>query len=270
MTENSFAKKAQRRLRMSLSSKKSPFKPIQRKTPVLYTMGKVASSSLTAGFNRAGLPCHHIHNLNLEVLLALAKPSIDAGCLPLKHVSQSMAHKQDYREHPEQFLFISLARDPIARNISAFFQNLYISEQKSGEKSDVNTLLKEFNSAYPHTLPLLWFDKQFREHLDIDIYQHDFDKHKKYLYLPTKNTLLFRIDCPRSDKEKILSKLFKRSIFIPKINVGARKDYSERYKAFKANAKFDEKFLNQTYNSDYCRYFWTEQERAEMRDSWAA
>lgn len=255
---------------MNPPSKQSPPGAAQIKTPVVFSMGKVASTALNAAFSNAGLPSHHIHNLDTATLLNLAMPDMEAGRLPLKHISQSMAYKSEYREHPERFLFISLVRDPVARNISAFFQNLYISEEKAGVETDVEALFERFQSTYAHSLPLFWFDQQFYKHLGINIYDHAFDKENKCQYLPKKNTLLLRVDCPRADKEKLLTEIFKLPIHIPDANVGERKNYSDRYKAFKAHARFDDGFLGQIYDSPFCRHFWTDQERDEMRAKWAS
>ncbi|GEM_PF-1879469 len=240
-----------------------------QKTPVLFTMGKVASSSLTMAFRNADIPSHHIHNLNPQTLQKIAEPDTKAGHAPVKHVSQSLSHRREYIDHPERFLFISLVRDPVARNISAFFQNLHLAEKETGVENDIEVLFERFLKTYPHRLPLRWFDHQFQKYLNVDIYKHAFNKTKKFRYLPQKNTLLMRIDCPRADKEQLLSDIFNTPIAVPDANVGDQKDYSERYIAFKNHARFEDAFLARIYNSPFCRHFWTNQERREMRKRWS-
>lgn len=261
-----FLSKFSSRLGLLKNSRKSPFRSNSSKTPVLYTMGKVASSALTEALGRSGIPAHQIHNLDTPTLLKLAKRDMDAGRLPLRHICQSMTYRTEYRRHPERFLFISVVRDPIARNMSAFFQNLGISETNGA--SETADLFETFKTTYPHNLPLVWFDRQFEDALGIDVFQTPFDSTKKYLYMPDQNTLLLRVDCPRTTKEQLLSEIFQRPIYIPKVNVGDKKGYSARYKAFKSHAHFDEPLLDQIYNSKFCRHFWSEQERTEMREMW--
>lgn len=240
-----------------------------QKTPVLFTMGKVASSALTEAFRNAGIASHHIHNLNPETLQNMGAPNAKSGHVPIKHISQSLSHRTEYIAHPERFLFISLVRDPVARNISAFFQNLHLSEKETGVESNIDVLFEHFLETYPHRLPLRWFDHQFQEYLDIDIYKYSFNTAKKYCYLPKRNTLLLRIDCPRADKEQLLTDIFDTPISVPDVNVGEQKPYSERYRAFKNRARFEKPFLARIYNSPFCRHFWTNQERREMRSLWA-
>ncbi len=242
---------------------------LAQKIPVLFTMGKVASSALTQAFHNADIASHHIHNLNPKTLKKLGEPNAASGVAPIKHVSQSLSHRTEYIEHPERFLFISLVRDPVARNISAFFQNLHLSEKESGIEKNIDVLFKRFVETYPHRLPLRWFDHQFQKYLGVDIYKHSFNKPKKFRSLPKQNTLLLRIDCPRADKEQLLSEIFNVPISVPDANVGEQKDYSERYIAFKNRARFEERFLAHIYNSPFCRHFWTNQERKEMRSHWS-
>lgn len=229
-------------------------------------MGKVASSALTQALNRADLRAHQIHNLDTESLLQLAKTNLDAGSLPLRHVSQAMAYRNEYQQHPERFLFISVVRDPIARNMSAFFQNL--AKTENNDVTDNAALFERFVTTYYHALPLVWFDRQFDDNLGIDVFKKPFDRVQRYSYLRSQNTLLFRIDCPRTTQEKLLSDVYHRPIHIFEANVGDKKAYSARYKAFKAHAHFDAALLDQIYDSKFCRHFWTDQEREDLRKKW--
>lgn len=106
---------------------------------VVYTMGKVASSSISQAL-RARLPrrrVFHVHSLIREELeateaLHLAGAIAHSG-MPLERVYrkasvwtwQYVADVIAEREYEEKKTdFITAVRDPVARNISAFFQNI--------------------------------------------------------------------------------------------------------------------------------------------------
>ena len=239
-------------------------------TPVVYTMGKVASTSVTTALEAAGLHSHQIHHLDKKILIALAKPFIENSDLPKRHISQAMAYRRDYLSRRENFIFISLVRDPIARNLSAFFENLDAKPEKISEEPDADVLFAHFMKDYPHAIPLTWFDREFGDQLGIDVFSTPFDTGRKYLYLKNRKTLLMRADCPDDLKSRILSDVFDRKIKVGQKNDGADKDYADRYAGVKKRTRFSAEFVNQIYDSKFCRHFWTTAEIGQMKRRWTS
>lgn len=237
-------------------------------TPVLYTMGKVASTSLTRGIESTGMRCHQIHNLNDKTLIALAKRSTDRNQMPYLFVTQAMANKKDYMEHPEDYLFISLVRDPLERNISAFFETYRFLNGVTPTIDDAQALFDKFVSEYNHNLPLNWFDNEIKTYIGLDVFKVAFPKDKKYSYFPDSRFLLFRLDCRDETKQAVLTEMLGEDIPIKRENDGARKDYADAYQKVKSLAKFPTEFLDIMYESRFARHFWTDEERMKMRAKW--
>jgi len=71
---------------------------------------------------------------------------------------------------------ISLTREPVGRNVSAFFENF---ERDTGTRYgkhhfSMMELWKLFLENYDHEIPLVWFDKHIAEVFDIDVFATPF------------------------------------------------------------------------------------------------
>src|SRR5690242_7639081 len=100
-----------------------PPEPLLR-APVVYTMGKVASSSVVDAIKRAGRPVYHIHSLRNDRLRKLAHFRLDRDEFPDPWVCEAMAWKERLFRRTDRCFYITLVREPIGRNVSGFFQNL--------------------------------------------------------------------------------------------------------------------------------------------------
>lgn len=236
--------------------------------PVVYTMGKVASSSTSIAILAAGLPCHDIHTLNRKKVLEMAKDWLDRGQYPPPHICLSMAHRDRLLVKRKKCLYISLVRDPIARNLSAFFQNLHHMPDEIKNETDPNKMFEHFSNNYGHSLPLTWFDREFKAELGIDVFARPFDKESKFVHRKAANTILFRVDCPDDVKSHVLSKALSCEINVGRLNDGANKDYNTMYNEMKKLVTFPTKFLDRMYNSKFVQHFWTPDEIEKMKSNW--
>jgi hypothetical protein len=236
-------------------------------TPVVYTMGKVASSSISAAILRAGLPCHDIHTLNPEGLRQTAQDWLERGEFPPPHVCVSMAHRDRLFVKTQRCLYITLVRDPIARNLSAFFQNLALDVDFRDEAKAL-PLFRRFMETYTHNQPVSWFNREFRDQLGIDVFERPFDPATGHVHIRGKNTVIFRVDCDDAVKGAVLSDLLGCRIEIGRENDGDTKEYRERYEAVKSLAVFPKEFTDRIYDSRFARHFWTDAERDRFRARW--
>lgn len=62
--------------------------------PVVYTMGKVVSSSTSKAIQTAGLNCLDILNMNYEKIQDVAQGWISKGQFPPPEICVSMAHRE--------------------------------------------------------------------------------------------------------------------------------------------------------------------------------
>lgn len=231
-------------------------------------MGKVGTSAISTSMQKAGLPVHHTHTLDETRLLESTKNSIQRGKFPAPHVCESMGWKRRLFSHPDKCLYITLVRDPIARNLSAFFENIENFLGSDFVKRRPETILKTFFEKYNHTAPLTWFDQELQAQLGKDAFQTPFDKAQRYISLRNSKALIFRADCDDLVVARVLSKALCKKITIEPENVSASKSHDETYEKVKAFSKFPAEFLDALYDTDYVRQFWPEDEVNSFRHQW--
>lgn len=134
----------------------------------IYQMGKVGSSSIKHTLETRYHMCH-FHTTR----------EFNAYCVkfpPEKHLAPST----------RRFDIITATREPIGREISAFFQNITNLNHAYGigTREDVlamtpDQLVEAFRECWANSdrIPdtTVWYDRHFRESTGIDIYQHPFD-----------------------------------------------------------------------------------------------
>ena len=242
-------------------------KQLQRK-PVVYQMGKVASTSTSKAIKSAGLPCYHIHTLDRQRIIDHAKYHLDSDRSPPKHLLTAMSKRNSLFLKTHECVYITLVRDPVARNLSAFFQNLDRITEKERAETDPRKMLETFLRAYEHSEPIEWFDREFKDQLGFDIFSSPFNIEKKYAYLDDFNTIIFRTDCPDKVKSRVLSEVLKRDVVVGQENVSAKKAYSQIYKAMQ-NISFPSEYLESMYSTKFSRHFWSPAELNDFRRFWS-
>lgn len=199
-------------------------------------MGKVGSSSIAAACTEAGLKVHHIHSLSAPL--------------------------------PAQSVVVTAVREPIARNLSAFFQNIDVF---CPGVDDPQSVLNTFVTKYPHRTPEAWFDWEFRDRLGVDIYRHPFDVKRRYAAISDPRAIVLRVDCDDDEKSAVLSQAFGTEVTVRRENVGAvKKSSGALYRDVLDIARFDSAFLDAVYGSKYVKHFWSAGEIAGFKRRWAA
>jgi hypothetical protein len=240
---------------------------------VVYQMGKVGSGSITQTLIASGYDAYHVHHL-LEANIEGVKSQLSSKGLDLppelttipKIIKKNLLSSVTNR-------FVTLVRDPIARNISAFFHNLHIltSMPNSNEILDVKELIDVFLTQYSHEIPLNWFDNELKTVLGIDIYQYPFPKNIGYLEINFKNIHLLIMKVEISDEVKVnaLSNFLGGSpIKFRSSNIAEDKYYNDIYKLFQANIKLPTDYIDTMLNSKFTNYFYTDKEINRFRLKW--
>jgi len=228
-----------------------------KKTPILvYQMGKVGSSSiywpLKKLYSGAVL---HAHNLRSD------------------HYAQEVHILRDYlKDDHAPIILISLARDPIARNISAFFQSFkkFVGCRPDQYKGSVEQLLHIFIDDYHHHIPHEWFQKRMLQEFEINIYDHILRKDKTlFIEKGPVKTLVMRQDITDELKEKYVRDITGLPTFqLERKNRAEDKSYAELYSSFK-KLPLPEDYVQEQLSTQYSNYFFTEQERDAMMKKWS-
>jgi len=232
---------------------------LKKEIILIYQMGKVGSCTVSNVLDMLeGFAAFQVHNLNYKYIEQ--NPGIYGA-----ELGKIIYNKIIEKELPLKI--ISMARSPIERNISAYFQNLHAEKLRL----DVDFLINDFLVNYFHFVPLRWFDNEFNPVTGIDIYSQPFDHIKKYDVMKKEQfqVLLWRTDLSNDLKEKVLSDFLGiENIHFEDNNVSATKKYSDKYREFVKNFHPDKEYLDKMLDSQYTRHFFSSEEIQQLYKKW--
>lgn len=192
---------------------------------VVYQMGKVGSyavyRSLFQWWPGAVLHAHRLSDRYDDVAIRSIDRSCFGGDCPV--------------------YLVSLVREPIARNVSAFFETYdwYFGTAITEAEKSLQELQKTFIAEYQHGIPLMWFDERLFPVTGIDVYEEPFLErgHQQYSR-QNVNLLVMRTDLDNSRKAEVLHEFLPdRATGVPTIerkNAGEDKAHRDLYRRFKA------------------------------------
>ena len=177
-------------------------------------------------------------------------------------------------ENSPQVKVITPIREPVGRNISAFFQNLvffkgYCEDYLKASAEELHEIfIKHYNIYYPDQ----WFELELMQLFNFDPFQSKFNYRKGYkIYRADKHRILIlRLeDADRKLSESIYKLLKVRNIGMKNINHFAdkKRGTGEKYKKF-LTLPLPEEFLNKNYNLKYAQHFYTKKEREVFKQGW--
>lgn len=228
---------------------------ILRTPVVIFQMGKVGSSSLettlSKKFNGTVIHAHQYATLNANQ-------------------QRHLAWRR--RLHLPVYL-ISPVREPIARNISAFFQNFRRDTglELSAREWTVPELRDLFLQHYPHNTCLEWFDAHLRTSFGIDVLSEPFPIEKKWHTYKKGSVrlLVYRTDLDHTQQLDIVARFLGCALDRwDYANLSEDKEFAGIYKTFCAAVTLPELYLNLMYQSRFSRKFWSAEEMAEYAKKW--
>jgi len=245
-------------------------------TPIIvYQMGKVGSSSVVESLQRAGMRLvFHVHRMNPHNIQEVREEFLRDNQSPLNEVLGETLYRKVI-ERGRKAKFITLVREPIGRNISAFFENFSRFTDIDYEKSNHGTeeLIDIFINRYNHEVPLTWFDVEMRKTLGIDVYKHAFPKEKGYLRVKGMNSelLILKLETDDLIKEKAITEFLDTENFtLARNNVGREKVYSQTYQDFIRTLRLPRAYVELMCNAAYTRHFYSEKEIDSIQTRWGA
>lgn len=246
---------------------------LKQKMPVLvFTPGKVGSTSIYEA-----LPDNvfwlQSHSLNPEIIAdKIELMNITNVYVAGIHNYQSLQAYHHIVKPRRYAKYITLVREPIARNISAFFQHkdrLYHFDVN--DPGSISKATGQFLNEYPHDHILTWFDVEYKQMLDIDIYQYPFDKEKGYMRLDFDHAsiIIMRIDLADDIKESVIADFLNLPDYhIVRANVGTQKSSGTEYKRFTAHVTLPQDYIDRMTNSKYIQHFFSDTEIQNIKAKW--
>jgi hypothetical protein len=168
--------------------------------------------------------------------------------------------------------FISLVRDPVARDVSIVMKRAEVGryQPSNGHALTVLDLQNEFVKHGPGNA-LGWMDNELGSFLDIDIYATPFDRNLGYqIYeLNRGRLLIIRLD-QLSRKFPIAMQEFVGFPFCTpvRLNSSCEGPAAEVCDAFRKNLKLDNVLLDTYYSSKFSRHFFSDEELTAFRSKW--
>lgn len=265
--------------------------------PVLVLqMGKVGSKSVQAGLEAENLdrPIYHAHFLSRERTARTENQrrkffrTDRHSYLTRPWLNQFLLRTFEKHSDDRKWKLITLTREPIGRNISAFFENLdvvpcetegnfeissdyYQIKPTIVSIDDTNTLAHLFFRCAQHDSPLRFFDREIKDIFGIDVLASGFPIEKGYgIYCSDRADLLvLKLESLADCASEALAEFLSIDEFrIINRNIGAGKVYAPLYDAFKRNAIIDSEYADTLYNSEYMRTFYSSTEIAAARAKW--
>ena len=252
--------------------------PKGRAPLVIFQMGKVGSTSIVRSLEKEKLsmPVFQVHYLNPKVVEKFIKKPFE-GTIALHTLTSRYLLKLMEKgiEGGEPWKIISPVREPVARNISAFFENIkgrvpgLDARIERGEVTD-DELIKYFMDS-PQHLPLSWFNIEMKPVFGIDVFSKDFDTKKGYQTYSGESAELLVIRLESFDdaiSQAFAEFLGLKDFKLKRVNIAEDKKYNDVYRRIVDNIVLPEEYLDMMYNSNYAKLFYSPQEIEGFRKRW--
>ncbi len=251
---------------------------------IIHQMGKVGSKTVKLSLEKAYenirfippvLHSHVLTNLD-DIELAITREFGDNGrdrevIRDARQLNSVIFNNPHFR-----WSVISLVRDPVARNVGTFFDNLPMilpdwKQYYNSSEFNIRELQDIFLETGPiHSNVIGWFDHQLKPVFDVDVFATPFPQSTGYhIYHSSRaDLLLLRLEdldrvAPQAMDEFLGLKDFK----IYNANVAEDKDYAAIYRDFK-QAGLPAEYVDRIYGSKIATHFYSQAELKAFREKW--
>lgn len=251
--------------------------------PVLvHQMGKVGSTSLCQTLRSMGglPPVVQTHFLTEKGIARAYATFKNWDSPPPSHLRISKMISpfflQKYPTSNLMWYVATMVRDPIARQISDIYQNPEIVGQTARGIPDPQVVLSYLSNYFqnfdePTDYVCHWFDTEFVQLLDIQVYERNFSE-KHYDIFKKKNVraLVFRLEDFSDIGHRALEKWLGRPVNFraQQLNTSRERDSFNSYQSVKENLKIKRSDLEKVYSTKFSRYFYGDM-KSQLIDYWA-
>jgi hypothetical protein len=275
---------------------KRTFKSAKDAPILVLQMGKVGSKSVQAGLEAISLdrPIYHAHFLSQERTARTEKQrrkffrTEKYSYLRRPWLNQFLLDTFRNDDSGPKWKLITLTREPVGRNISAFFENLEVVPLDTEGEFEISSdyyrieptvvsidqpqqLAKLFFERATHDSPLKFFDREIRDIFGIDVLADGFSPAKGYgIYSSDRaEILVLRLESLADCADEAFKEFLGIDNFqIINRNIGSKKVYAPLYDAFKKHAVIDAGYATKLYDSRFMHTFYDDGEIAAARARW--
>lgn len=228
---------------------------------VVYTMGKVASTTISEAIEAAGQVCFDVHTLIRPGLLNDLKHFVNTQTLPPKHIGQSLAILQDFYNPNKRVKIITCVRDPFARNLSAIFQNL-----PEGIDIDLAGITERLEKTNPDK-PGAWMRKDFLQSTGVNLLSLPFDTERRWAryHQGRFDILVLRVDLNDDEKARQISDFVGVEVSLTRKNDASEKWYQALYRDYLQRGRISESWVKSCVESRYVNHYFSPKEVSAMQ-----
>jgi len=248
---------------------------------LVHQMGRVASMTMVNTLKLAvpDKPVYHTHYLTERTLNDRINYLHSIGeRITQRHlkVSKIMIPFLNQNLKNRNWNILTIIRDPIARNISAFFLDIErhipnFHKQYALKSISTNQMIDTFIKDYEHNTPLDWFEHEIKSPFNLDVYKYFFPEDKGYSLIKNDNLQLLVIKLERFND--CCQSAFKDFTGISNIkpqdtHITKKDDSSGAYKDLLKDIKLPRHYVDRMYSSRFMTHFYSEEEIAKLRRKW--
>lgn len=247
---------------------------------IIFQAGKVGSRSVFGALKRLQLPhpVHHVHHLmKLDELERVLRSSRASPAASLGQITRDRQVLREIERNPGiRWNVVSLVRDPVARNISLFFQEMDeyhpgIQAQHAARTHRLDTIRDAFFNRHAKYGSDGWFDEQLKPVFGVDVFAAPFPTDRGYLTIrqPRATLLLIRLENLDQCAHDAFREAFGiRNVRPERENTAADKWYRDLYREFLDGLVLPASYLDAMYESRFARHFYTPDELVRFRTRW--
>lgn len=238
---------------------------------LIYTMGKVGSSTVHKSLLNAPLPnaVLHLHFLSSDIKKHIKFHKDAEVEVPYSFYLGEAINRLITKDRNLPVKIISLVRDPVAFFISNVFQNPRFSTESvlnSNGAIDTEKAIKYINQKIAEFDALgyvfNWFDRELKEVFDIDVFASPFPVEYGYSTYRKGNTdvMLIRLE-DLSDKGPLVISEFlglRESLILKEDNVRADSTEKTIYQQVRKGFYLDDETCGRIYSSRFVKHFYNE------------
>ena len=251
--------RARRRAR-AITARPGAARPI-----LVYQMGKVGSASVMRALERVcpARPALHVH--------FLAGRSGGGRHMPADHrLGRALRRRIDRVGDALRVDVVTLVRDPIARQVSALFQNpehaeddLRGADGAIDVARTVDTLRARLTRADACAFAHAWFDRELRAVFDVDVFAHPFDRERGFSIVRGRraHVLVLRtedLDATLAPGLAALLGVDTTCVAHDRSNDRARTDDGPAYAAVQRALRVDRADCERIYANRFSRHFYSD------------
>lgn len=233
----------------------------QAKRVLIYTMGRVGTTSLYHSLRDRGLQVASFHQLHLD--------RIEIPVTPyqlLRRAGRRVLFNFEPMLNGGKARIVTTVRDPLKRNISAFFFNLELLAP-GYQKRSIEELIEIFcRQENMNRSPEAWFDEELRYFTGLDVLSEPFDHERGYQIVDGQRHIAFvgRTDKLSSLAQEIGDFVGINDLVLPRSNDIGSTSKSEVYAAFKREFRASDEMLESLYQNRFTKHFFTPAEIEKM------